>query len=175
MDCTRSFYSGSWEALSSWASVGGSDHREHKERGSLVIFSREMLPSACMSKKSLWEGSSQILWVFLPITTGFKTRKMQNITANSARVQQGLQEFKHKLFFHIFRGKQRMGELKTVSMQDVIAIPRQQLYHSTTPKSQIMESARVPTSRRMGKKGCTYTVRFYSVIKKNLMVPFARK
>lgn len=128
-----------------------------------------------MSKKSLWAGSTQILWVFLPITTGFKTRKMQNITANSARVQRALQEFQHKLFLHIFRGKQRMDELKTVSVQDVIAIPRQQLYHSATPKSQIMESAWVPTSRRMGKKWCTYTVWFYSVIKKNLMVPFAGK
>lgn len=43
---------------------GGSDHREHKEQGSCVVFSREVLPSASMSKKSLWAGSTQILWVF---------------------------------------------------------------------------------------------------------------
>ena len=124
MGCTRSFYSGYYEALSLWISGGWLDHKKHKEQGSLVVFSREMLPSACMSKKSLWAGSMQILWdFFFSITTGFKTREMQNIIANSARVQKALQEFQHKLFLHIFREKQRMGELKTVSMQDAIAIP----------------------------------------------------
>lgn len=61
---------------------------------------------------------------FLPITTGFKTREMQSITANSIMVQKALQEFQHKLFLHIFREKQRMGELKTIRLQDAIAIPR---------------------------------------------------
>lgn len=75
MGCARSFYSGSYEALSLWVSGGGSDHREHKEQGSLVIFSREMLPSACMSKKSLWACSTQILWVFCPSQLGLKQEK----------------------------------------------------------------------------------------------------
>lgn len=61
---------------------------------------------------------------FLPITTRFKTRDMQSITANSARMQKAPQECQHKLFLHIVREKQRMGELKTIGQQDAIAILR---------------------------------------------------